>query len=395
MTYKYAILGAGMQGPAVAYDLARFGDAEVIYLADIDETRATQKAEWINQLLQREVVYPKRVDAADEHQVRAYFEQADVVISAVPWQMNMRLIQHALEVQRSFIDMGNDPEWFWHEFRKRDEEAKKAHIALVPDCGLAPGMVNHLGLYCMEQMDACYEIRLRCGGLPQRPIPPIGYKLVFNMIGVLSEYTGEALILRDGKLHYVPTLEDIETVEIEPLGTLEAAPTSGGTSTAPYTLQGKVCHYDYKTLRYPGHWAAMRALRDLGFFDEKPIELHGVHFSPRELAAKIIPPHIDFPDEKDLVVVYVYSSGVKNGAPYSVSLQFVEYHDDATGFTAMERCTGFAASIIAIGVAKGVVPRGIVPYEQSMTGHQFVAEWLKRGFTLRETISHQLGGAPA
>jgi lysine 6-dehydrogenase len=266
MTYKYAILGAGMQGPAVAYDLARFGDAEVIYLADIDETRAIQKAEWINQLLQREVVYPKRVDAADEHQVRAYFEQADVVISAVPWQMNMRLIQHALEVKRSFIDMGNDPEWFWHEFRKRDEEAKKAHIALVPDCGLAPGMVNHLGLYCMEQMDECHEIRLRCGGLPQRPIPPIGYKLVFNMIGVISEYTGKALTLHEGELHYVPTMDDVETLEIEPLGVLEAAPTSGGTSTAPYTLQGKVREYDYKTLRYPGHWAAMRALRDLGFF---------------------------------------------------------------------------------------------------------------------------------
>lgn len=392
MTYKYAILGAGMQGPAVAYDLARFGNAEIIYLADIDEARATQKAHGVNQLLQREVVRPQRVDASDDQQVRAYFEQADVVISAVPWQMNMRLIQHALEVQRNFIDMGNDPEWFWHEFRKRDEEAKKAHIALVPDCGLAPGMVNHLGLYCMEQMDTCHEIRLRCGGLPQRPIPPIGYKLVFNMIGVISEYMGEALTLHEGAPHYVPTMDDVETLTIEPLGTLEAASTSGGTSTAPYTLQGKVREYDYKTLRYPGHWAAMRALRDLGFFDEKPLTLHGAHITPREIAAQIIPPHIDFPEEKDLVVVSAYGAGIKNGAPYSIRLEFVEYHDDTTGFTAMERCTGFAASIIAIGTATGVVPRGIVPYEQSMSGHQFVAEWLKRGFTLRETISHQLQG---
>lgn len=390
MTYKYAILGAGMQGPAVAYDLARFGNAEIIYLADIDEARATQKAHGVNQLLQREVVRPQRVDASDDQQVRAYFEQADVVISAVPWQMNMRLIQHALEVQRNFIDMGNDPEWFWHEFRKRDEEAKKAHIALVPDCGLAPGMVNHLGLYCMEQMDTCHEIRLRCGGLPQRPIPPIGYKLVFNMIGVISEYMGEALTLHEGAPHYVPTMDDVETLTIEPLGTLEAASTSGGTSTAPYTLQGKVREYDYKTLRYPGHWAAMRALRDLGFFDEKPLTLHGAHITPREIAAQIIPPHIDFPEEKDLVVVSAYGAGIKNGAPYSTRVEFVEYHDDTTGFTAMERCTGFAASIIAIGTATGVVPRGIVPYEQSMSGHQFVAEWLKRGFTLRETISHQL-----
>ncbi len=391
MQFKYAILGAGMQGPAVAYDLARFGDAEEIYLADIDEQRAIQKAEMVNQVLQRDIVKPQRVDAKDDKQVRTYFEQADVVVSAVPWQMNMRLIQLALDAQRSFIDMGNDPEWFWNEFRKRDEEAKKAHIALVPDCGLAPGMVNHLGLYCMEQMDECHTIRLRCGGLPQRPIPPIGYKLVFNMIGVISEYTGEALTLRDGKPRYMPTMEEVERIEIGSLGVLEAAPTSGGTSTAPYTLEGKVRDYDYKTLRYPGHWAAMRALRDLGFFDEKPVEIQkGVHIVPREFAAKIIPPHIDFPEEKDLVVVYVQSTGVKNGAPCSISLEFVEYHDDATGFTAMERCTGFAAGIIAIGVAKGVVPRGVVPYEQSMSGTHFVKEWLRRGMMLRETVSQQL-----
>lgn len=390
MQFKYAILGAGMQGPAVAYDLARFGDAETIYLADIDEQRAIQKAEMVNQLLQRDLVKPQRVDASDEAQVKRYFEQADVVISAVPWQMNMRLIQHALDVKRSFIDMGNDPEWFWNEFRKRDEEAKKAHIALVPDCGLAPGMVNHLGLYCMEQMDECHEIRLRCGGLPQRPIPPIGYKLVFNMIGVISEYMGEALTLHEGKPHYVSTMDDVECIEIEPLGALEAAPTSGGTSTAPYTLQGKVKEYDYKTLRYPGHWDAMRALRDLGFFDEQPINLRGIHITPREVAATIIPPHIDFPEEKDLVVVYVYGAGVKNGAPYSIRLEFVEYHDDETGLTAMERCTGFAAGIIAHGVATGVVPRGTVPYEQSMSGTHFVKEWLRRGMMLRETVSQQL-----
>ncbi len=389
---RYAILGAGMQGPAVAYDLARFGNAEQIELADIDLERATQKAEWVNQLLEQERVVPHKVDARDDRQVREFFERADVVISAVPWQMNMRLIQLALDAKRSFIDMGNDPEWFWFEFRKRDEEAKRAGIALVPDCGLAPGMVNHLGLYCMEKMDSCYEIRLRCGGLPQHPLPPLGYKLVFNMIGVISEYSGEALTLHEGKPTYVPTLEDVECLEIEGLGMLEAAPTSGGTSTAPYTLQGKVCEYDYKTLRYPGHWEIMRALRDLGFFEEEPIPVGEHKIVPRQVTATIIPPRIQFPEEKDLVVVYAYASGMKEGSPYEISLQLIDYHDDSTGFTAMERCTGFSASIIAIGIANGTVPRGIIPYEQSMSGHAFVAEFLKRGFVIRETVSHQLQG---
>jgi len=392
MKTRYAILGAGMQGPAVAYDLAQFGDPELIYLADIDLERATLKAEWVNQLLQRTVVYPKRVDARDEKQVLDYFEQADVIISAVPWQMNMRLAQLALATKRSFIDMGNEPEWFWFEFRKRHEEAQQAGIAIVPDCGLAPGMVNHLGLYCIEKMDRCDTVRLRCGGLPQRPVGPIGYKLVFNMIGVISEYTGQALTLHEGKPTYVPTLDDVEPVEIEGLGVLEAASTSGGTSTAPFTLEGKVRQYDYKTLRYPGHWAIMRALRDLGFFDEEPVKVGEAAVIPRQFSAVVIPPRIQFPEEKDLVVVYVHAAGVKSDRPYEITLQFIDYHDEATGFTAMERCTGFSASIIAIGVAKGIVPRGLIPYEQSMSGHAFVQEFLRRGFRIRETISHEILG---
>ncbi len=390
MGKRYAILGAGMQGPAVAYDLARFGDADIISLADIDMERATLKAEWVNQLVQRTVVYPKLIDARNEKQVRDYFEQADVIISAVPWQMNMRLAQLALDARRSFIDMGNEPEWFWFEFRKRHEEAQAAGIAIVPDCGLAPGMVNHLGLYCMEKMDQCDAIHLRCGGLPQRPVGPLGYKLVFNMIGVISEYTGKALTLRDGKPTYVNTLDDVEPVEIEGLGVLEAASTSGGTSTAPFTLEGRVREYDYKTLRYPGHWAIMRALRDLGFFDEAPVRVGEVSVSPRQLTATVLPPRIQFPNEKDLVVVYVWATGIKDGAPYRITLQMIDYHDDATGFTAMERCTGFSASIIAIGVANGTVPRGLIPYEQSMSGHEFVREFLRRGFRIRETVSHEV-----
>jgi lysine 6-dehydrogenase len=392
MKKRYAILGAGMQGPAAAYDLARFGNPEIIYLADIDLEKATLKAEWVNQLIQHTLVYPRRVDARDEKQVRDYFEQADVIISAVPWQMNMRLAQLALEAKRSFIDMGNEPEWFWFEFRKRHEEALEAGIAIVPDCGLAPGMVNHLGLYCLEKMDRCDAIHLRCGGLPQHPVGPLGYKLVFNMMGLISEYTGKALALRDGKPTYVPTLEDVETIEIAGLGVLEAASTSGGTSTAPFTLEGKVREYDYKTLRYPGHWAIMRALRDLGFFDEEPIKVNKAMVTPRQFSAMVIPPRIQFPEEKDLVVVYVRASGLKSGCPFEITLQFIEYHDDETGFTAMERCTGFSAAIIAIGVANGTVPRGLIPYEQSMSGHAFVKEFLRRGFRIRETISHEILG---
>lgn len=379
-----------MQGPAVAYDLARFAQPSKILLADICLETAIQKAQQVHRLIGQELIQPMQVDATDEAQVRRFFEEAEVIISAVPWQLNRRLAELALECNRSFCDMGNDPDWFWFEFRKRNEEAQRAGITIVPDTGLAPGMVNHLGLYCMEKMDRCEEIRLRCGGLPQRPLPPLGYKLVFNFIGVITEYSGEALILRDGKLQSVPTLEEVETLEIQPLGLLEAAPTSGGTSTAPYTLEGKVCHYDYKTLRYPGHWAIIRALRDLGFFQTEPVRVGETSVVPREVTSALISSRIRFPEEKDLVVVYAYGRGTKNGAPYEITLQILDYHDERTGFTAMERMTGFSTAIIAAAIAAGRIPHGLIPYEQTMSGHEYLREFLKRGFQVREKIVHQL-----
>ena len=77
-------------------------------------------------------------------------------------------------------------------------------------------------------------------------------------------------------------------------------------------------------------------------------------------------------------MVYVHAGGLKSGCPFQITLQLIDYHDDETGFTAMERCTGFSAAIIAIGVANGTVPRGLIPYEQSMSGHAFVREFLRR-----------------
>lgn len=390
MSNVYAILGAGMQGPAVAYDLARFANPEKILLADLHLSIAAEKAERVNHLVGKQIVHPLQVNARDDGQVRNFFTSADVIVSAVPWQLNQHLCQVALDCKRSFLDMGNEPDWFWFEFRKRNQEAVDAGITIVPDCGLAPGMVNHLGLYCMEKMDECETIRLRCGGLPQNPKPPLGYKLVFNMIGVISEYSGEALIIEDGKLKFVPTLDDVEVLEIPPLGCLEAAPTSGGTSTAPYTLEGKVCNYDYKTLRYPGHWAVIRSLRDLGFFDEQPVKVGDIFVTPRDVTVEVVPPKIRFPEDKDLIVVYAQARGKQNARPYEITLHFIDYHDDKTGFTAMERVTGFATSIIAISIAEGRIPHGLIPYEQTMSGHDYMREFLKRGFHIRENVVHDL-----
>jgi lysine 6-dehydrogenase len=204
MKKRIAILGAGMQGPAVAYDIARFGEPEIIYLADIDLERATLKAEWVNQLIQRTLVYPRtrgrprrkagtrllrtsgcdyqRGALADEHAVGS----ARLASQAQLYRYGQRAGMVLVRVSQA--TRGSAGGRYRHRARLR----------------AGTGMVNHLGLYCMEKMDRCDAIHLRCGGLPQRPVGPLGYKLVFNMIGVISEYTGNALTPARWEAHLCP-----------------------------------------------------------------------------------------------------------------------------------------------------------------------------------------------
>jgi lysine 6-dehydrogenase len=64
----------------------------------------------------------------------------------------------------------------------------------------------------------------------------------------------------------------------------------------------------------------------------------------------------------------------------------IDRYDEATGFTAMERTTGWDGSIKAIMNAQGVTPRGVHPAELAVPGLLYVAELRKRGFSLIETF---------
>ena len=44
MPYTYAVLGSGRQGTAAAYDMARWGNARRLILADLDPEMARQAA---------------------------------------------------------------------------------------------------------------------------------------------------------------------------------------------------------------------------------------------------------------------------------------------------------------------------------------------------------------
>ena len=171
--------------------------------------------------------------------------------------------------------------------------AKKQGVTLLPDCGLAPGLVANLTMVGMKQFDQVDRIKLRVGGLPQIPEGPFKYSLVFSTEGLINEYVEPALALRKGAIKLIPSMSDLEMIPFPPpWGHLEAFTTSGGTSTLPQSLQGKVRELDYKTIRYPGHCSMVLTLLDCGLADRNQWQLSTGTVTPREVLKEIFSAHL-------------------------------------------------------------------------------------------------------
>lgn len=386
MRYKYIVLGAGRQGVAIAYDLAKFCQASSVILADYNLKLAKAGAARVNKLVRPGVSKAVRADAGNPSGLRKLFAGADCVVSAVPYHYNYGVAKAAVEARASFCDLGGNTGVVLKELSLH-KQAKAKGITIVPDTGLMPGMGNTLAAYFINKLDKVDEIHMRCGGLPQKPKGPLNYKLVFSVEGLINEYFGEAYIIKNGKVAKVPTFDGLEAIEFQkPVGRCEAFVTSGGTSTAPWTFAGKVKEYDYKTVRYPGHHQKIKTLLELGFFDQAPIDVKGQKIIPRRLSHALITKAIDFPKDKDLIVLRVTASGKLHGKKVEARIDIIDFQDDKTGFTAMERTTGFPAAIVAHHLVQGLAPRGAVPLEKAIDPVLFIKDFKKRGIPVRETI---------
>lgn len=384
MSYRYAVLGSGMQGTAAAYDLAKFAQPARLLMGDVSLEQATRAAHRVSVLSGTVHADPVAVNALDPESLSAFLADVDVLLSCVPYYMHPAIARACVDAGVSMVDLGGNTE-VTLETLTLHQAAVEAGVSLVPDCGLAPGLVNSLGLALMERMDQPERVSLYCGVLPQHPVPPLNYKLTFNVEGLVTEYDYEAVILRDGDLGFVDTLSELESITIDGLGEMEAFTTSGGTSTAPYTFQGRLRDYEYKTLRYPGHCAIIRLFRDFGFWNPEPIDVKGTPVIPRELFYKVFGDALTQFVDEDLCAVVAQASGTHQGQPVTYRLDILDRQDPTTGFTAMERLTGFSMSIVAQAVAAGRVARGAVRYEQAMSGGEFVEEIRRRGIDVRES----------
>ncbi len=390
MRHMYAVLGSGRQGTAAAYDMARFGEAKQVLLADLDLGAAEKSAARVNRLLDKQVARACRVDVREPERLVAVLREVDACVSAVPYWLNPQITEAAIRARASMTDLGGNTALVRQQLLL-SPQAEEAGIAVIPDCGQVPGMGTSLMTYCMSKLDSTDELMMWDGGNPAEPRPPFNYILTFNVAGLTNEYYGVAHFIREGQRVEVPTFlpEDYETIELpDPIGEMEAFVAGGGTSTMPWTFEGKLRTLWNKTLRWPGHFAQWKAYMDAGLLEERPIEVEGMSVSPRRVLHTLLEPKIKAgPEDRDFVVVRVVAKGAKDGKACQVLTELIDHYDPSTGFTAMERTTGWDAAIKAIMTVQGHTPRGVHPAEVAVPPALYVEELRRRGFALRESFS--------
>jgi lysine 6-dehydrogenase len=378
---KILVLGAGRMGHGAVYDLIHNSpDVESVTVADFD----IKKAERVSETIDGARVTPRHLDAANYADVVELMRDYDAAISCVNYWYNVGLSRAAIETRTNFCDLGGN-NYIVDEQLALDAEAKAAGINIIPDCGLAPGMVSVLAMHGAARFDEIREIHIRVGGLPQDPQPPLNYQLVFSVEGLINEYIEVARVIRDGKIAEVESMTEVESLAFDGFPPLEAFQTSGGTSTLPDTFLGKIRELDYKTIRYAGHCEKFKTMIDLGLCKSDEIEVDGLSVKPRRLFGELLQKNLPA-DGPDYVLVRLEFVGTKDGGAERLRYDIVDKLDPATGLSAMMRTTAFPASIIAQMAARGeVLMRGATPQEKAIQPDTFVAELARRNIIIKKS----------
>ncbi|HYI08933.1 MAG TPA: saccharopine dehydrogenase C-terminal domain-containing protein [Thermoanaerobaculia bacterium] len=366
---RMLVLGAGRMGLGAVHDLVSQSDVTEVTVADYDRRKAEEIA----------ARYPEKaraaqIDCKDHAAVVALMTGHASAISCVNYWLNEGLAKAAVEAGTHFCDLGGNNDVVDAELAL-DAEARAAGVNIIPDCGLAPGMVAVLAAHGALQFETLDSIHIRVGGLPQTPKPPLDYQMVFSVEGLINEYIEPARVIRDGKVVTVESMTELETLHFEePFTTMEAFQTSGGTSTLVETFLGQVQDLDYKTIRYPGHCAKFKTMIDLGLCSSTPIDVDGTQVKPRRVLGELLVANLPH-DEPDVVLVRVEFAGGGKRLRYDI----VDRSDPDTGLSAMMRTTAFPASIVALMMARNqTTSKGALPQERCIPPELFMEELAKR-----------------
>jgi len=375
---RVAVFGSGLMGSTIARDLVRSKHVDQVTVYDVDGYRLRALAE----VDHSGKLSTKIHDVRKKNDTARLLKRFDVGVGALPHGLSEYAISATITAGVDFVDL-----IFGWRFGQREinSAARRKGITIIPSCGLAPGLTNILAMAAVERMDRVDEVHIKVGGIPERPKPPLNYRIVFSFEAVLEEYLRKARIIKNGKLTDVPALSGLETIAFHaPIGKCECFFTDG-LSTLVQTLR-KVREMDEKTIRWPGHAEQIRTLIDCGLLETKPVLFHGEPIVPRKYVSTLLSTKLTLGKEKDLTLLRVDVSGKNDRKLVHHRYEMIDHYDTRHGITSMARTTAFPCSIATQLLATGrITQKGLVPPELAFREdlrHEFLDYLASRGMKI-------------
>ncbi|MDG6982169.1 MAG: saccharopine dehydrogenase NADP-binding domain-containing protein [Nitrososphaerota archaeon] len=372
---KAAVLGSGLMGSVIGWDLANSEGVDEVVVADIDQA----KLEALRRRAPGKKLSVEVLDIMRRDKVVSFLKRFDVAASALPHGVVHQSDLAAVEAGSKMVNIA-----FEDEQMELDDAARRLGATLVPGCGVAPGLGGILLAKGLEELGGGDEGHILVGGIPQEPRPPFGYKLVFSIVGLLREYTDQARVVRDGIMVKVMPFSTVEAYDFPPpIGRLEGFCTDGLASLV-YTMKGMRV-LDEITLRWPGHAEKMNLLMESGYFSRDKVRAGGADVSPLEVSWEVLGRKLAEGDPRDITVMRVIAKGTKGEVVYDM----IDRYDEEMGVTSMGKTTGYTGSIVTQMLGRGEVKgTGVIPPEKAVTGRmveELLSQLARRGVHFKKT----------
>lgn len=383
---KFLILGGcGIQGRTALYDLASDKNVEHIICADI----RFDNLDKIRPFTDMEKISTVTVDAQNKESLIDLYQNVDVVIDLLPKDFKQFVNQAALETGVSVVNTnyaGNSMDL--------DAEAKKAGIAILPECGLDPGIDLVIYGDAKERFDEIHLINSYCGGFPEKSActNPLNYKLSWIWKGVLSSIMRDGRIIKDKNVIDIPAMNQhdeayVHTINFPELGELEAIPNGDAVYfTDLMGLSDTIVETGRYSLRWPGWSAFWRPMKQLGFLSEDPVKGLDCDISPMDFLDKFLGPKLQYKDgEKDITAMINVFEGIKDQKKIRFTSTMLIERDLETGIMAMSKGVGYTAAIVARMIARGdIKEKGVLSPLKHIPVEKFMNSLKKRGIQIIE-----------
>ncbi len=375
--------GCGIQGLTAIYDLAHSKNVEAVLCADSQ----LKGLERLKNVIDLSMVEPLAIDAADMESLIRLYQKADVVIDMLPRQLTETVCKAALKTGVSVVNTN-----YAFHISGLDSAAKAAGVAIMPECGLDPGIDLIIYGEARRRFDEIHVINSYCGGFPEKNAcdNPFNYKISWTWEGVLSSCKRDSRAIKNGQIIEIPNAQQHETdlvheIDFPKLGKLEAIPNGDAIFfTDLLGVTDTITETGRYSLRWPGWSALWRPLKQLGFLSETPVEGLDGRVSPYQFMIKHLEPRLQYKvDEKDLVVMLNIFEGIADGKPMRMITRMIIERDLETGLMAMSKGVGFPASIAAQMIGAGeITGKGVLTPMLDMPYQRFAERLADRGIVI-------------